>query len=173
MNRTETSALLGLIARYDNRKADDATVLAWHAVLGDLDLADCQAAVIRHIGTDDAYLMPVHIRRIVEDIDRDRRRQAREAREAELAEIEAADPTRTDRSDAVKALIAELRAKLPDGDPDSLRYASGYWRQVREDRERLERAEANPHYDPQLAARLAREAALAEANHQPAQETPA
>lgn len=155
MTPAETSQLLTLIRSYDNRKADDATVLAWHAVLGDLDLADCQQAVIRHMGSDDAYLMPVHIRRLVNEIDRERRRAAREARESELKAIEAGDPTRRDRSDAVKALIAELRAKLPDGDPDSLRYGSGYWRQVREDRERQANAEPNPLYDPAVAARAA------------------
>lgn len=157
MNLAEVSQLLALIARYDNRKADDATVVAWHAVLGDLGLADCQQAVIKHINTSDAYLMPVHIRRGAEEIDRDRRRQAREAREAEIAAIEAADPTRRDRSDAVKALIAELREKLPAGDPDSLRHASGYWREQREARERQENAEPNPLYDPSVAARLAAE----------------
>jgi hypothetical protein len=155
MNRAETSDLLALIARYDNRRADDATVIAWHAVLGDLDLADCQAAVIQHVGTSDAYLMPVHVRRLVGEIDRERRRLAREARAAEIAALEAADPTRRDRSDAVKALIAELRDKLPDGDPDSLRHSSRYWREQREARKRQERAEPNPHYDPAAVARLA------------------
>lgn len=155
MNLAEVSQLLAWIARYDNRKADDATVVAWHAVVGDLDLGDARRAVVEHFSSSDAYLMPVHIRRGVAEIERDRRRQAREARESELKAIEAADPTRRDRSDAVKALIAELREKLPDGDPDSLRYGSGYWRQVREDRERQASAEPNPHYDPAVAARAA------------------
>ena len=154
MNRAETSDLLALIARYDNRRVDDATVIAWHAVLGDLLAVDCQAAVIRHVGTSDAYLMPVHVRRLADEIDRDRRRHAREARETEQAAIEAADPTRRDRSDAVRELIAELRAKLPEGDPDSLRHASKHWREVREARERQENAEPNPHFDPEALKRL-------------------
>jgi hypothetical protein len=154
VNRTETSQLLTLIARYDNRRVDDATVIAWHAVLGDLEPADCQAAVIRHVGTSDAYLMPVHIRRLAEEIDRERRKQIREAREVEQAAIEAADPTRRDRSEHVRALIAQLRTELPEGDPDSLRYASKHWRQVREARERQENAEPNPHFDPEALKRL-------------------
>jgi hypothetical protein len=154
VNRAETSDLLALIARYDNRRVDDATVIAWHAVLGDLLPGDCQAAVFRHMGTSDAYLMPVHIRRLAEEIDRERRRQARETRESEQAAIEAADPTRRDRSEHVRALIAQLRTELPEGDPDSLRYASKHWRQVREARERQENAEPNPHYDPTAIARL-------------------
>lgn len=157
MTPAETSQLLTLIRSYDNRKADDATVIAWHAVLGDLTLADCQAAVVRHMGSDDAYLMPVHIRRLAAEIDRERRRAVREAREAELKEIEAADPTRRDRSEAVKQLIAELRERLPEGDPDSLRYGTKYWREQREARERAENAEPNPHYDPAVAARAAAE----------------
>lgn len=155
MNLAETHDLLGLIRAYDNRNFDDATVIAWHAVLGDLDLADCQRAVVKHVNTSDAYLMPVHIRRGAEEIDRERRKAIREAREAEVAAIEAADPTRRDRSEAVKALIEELRERLPEGDPDSLRYGSRYWREQREARERQENAEPNPHYDPAVAAQAA------------------
>lgn len=158
MSPAETSDLLALIARYDNRKADDATVLAWYPLMSDLDAADARQAVIHHFATEDAYLMPVHIRRGVEDIRRERRRIAREAAEAEQKAIEAADPTRRDRSVEVRELIAQLRTQLPEGDPDSLRYGSRYWREVREARERQERAEPNPHYDPQAAARAAAEA---------------
>lgn len=156
MNLAETHDLLTFIAQYDNRRFDDATVIAWQPLFAELDLADCRQAVMRHIATSDAYLMPVHIRRLAEDIDRDRRRAIREAREAQLVAIEASDPTRRDRSEAIEALIAELREKLPEGNPDSLRYASGYWRQQREDRERQEQAEPNPHYDPAVAAEAAK-----------------
>jgi hypothetical protein len=155
MNLAETSQLLALIARYDNRKADDATVVAWHAVLGDLDVADCRAAVVAHIGTADAYLMPVHIRRGVAEIERERHRVEREAREAAQKEIEAADPTRHDRSAAVRALIDQLRTELPEGDPDSLRHSTREWRRAREGRERQLRAVPNEHYDPSALARLA------------------
>lgn len=154
MNRPETSDLLALIARYDNRRADDATVIAWHAVLGDLNHGDCQAAVLRHIATSDAYLMPVHIRRLADEIDRERRREAREERERQAQLAIEADPTRRDRSDEVRALIAQLRMALPEGDPDKLRYGSGHWRQVREARERQESAVPNPHYDPAALKRL-------------------
>lgn len=163
MNHAETNDLLAFVAVYDNRRFDDATVIAWHRVLGDLDLAACQAAVVRHFGTDDAYLMPVHVRRLVDELAGERRRQEREqarlAREAELAAIEAAHPARRDRTEAIEELIAELRGKLPPGNPDCLRYASGYWRQQREDRVRQANAVPNPHYDPRTAAQAAREAA--------------
>lgn len=156
MNRAETSRLLALIRCYDNRKADDAAVLAWHAVLGDLDLADCEEAVIKHMGTSDAWLMPVHIRRIVDELRRERAGRYREERLALMAsQVPAGAPPTRDRSDAIEALIAELRAKLPKGHPDSLRHASGYWREAREARQRQKRAVPNPHYDPAALARLA------------------
>lgn len=161
MNFKETHQLLIFIAQYDNRRIDDGVVIAWQAVVADLDFDVARQAVVNHFGTSEAYLMPVHVRRGVDDVYRDQRRRAREARELEAAKqaaIEAADPTRRDRSEAIEQLIAEMRAKLPEGNPDALRYASGYWRQVREDRERQERAEPNPHYDPSIAARLAAEA---------------
>ena len=98
--------------------------------------------------------MPVHVVKLAEQVARERRRREREEREAEIAAIESADPTRRDRSDAVKALIAELRGKLPEGDPDSLRHGAKHWRESREARERQERAEPNPHYDPTAITRL-------------------
>lgn len=154
MNLTETDRLLTIVSNVDNRKVDDATVLIWHEIIGSLPFADCVTAVTRHFAESSEYLMPVHIVRGAKEVDRERRRDAREARETELAAIEAADPTRRDRSDAVRALIAELREKLPDGDPDKLRYGAGHWRQVREARERQENAEPNPHYDPKAVIRL-------------------
>lgn len=159
MNLAETHDLLTFIAAYDNRRFDDATVLAWQPIFAELEFGDCRTAVTQHFATSDAYLMPVHIRRLIAELETQRRleraRQAREAREAEIAAIEAADPTRRDRSEAIEALIDELRAKLPPGNPDSLRYASGYWREQREAREREKRAVPNPHYDPGALARLA------------------
>lgn len=155
MNLAETHDMLAFIAAYDNRRFDDATVLAWQPIFADLHFADCRIAATRHFATSDAYLMPVHIRRLVDEIDRERRRQEREQHEANMAAIEAADPTRRDRSDETRALIAELRERLPDGDPDKLRHGSGHWRRQREARERQERAEPNPHYDPAALVRLA------------------
>ncbi|HZM83794.1 MAG TPA: hypothetical protein VFC19_49380 [Candidatus Limnocylindrales bacterium] len=167
MNFKETHQLLIFIAQYDNRRIDDGVVIAWQAIVADLALDDARQAVIGHFSTTTDYLMPVHVRRGVEELRRERRRQVREAREADLAAIEAADPTRRDRSEAIEELIAELRAKLPEGNPDSLRYASGYWREQREARERQERAEPNPHYDPATAAA---QAALADAGPQPTEQ---
>lgn len=62
MNRAETHDLLTFIAIYDNRRTDDAVVLAWHAIISDLSPEDCRAAVMNHFATSDAYLKPVHVR---------------------------------------------------------------------------------------------------------------
>jgi hypothetical protein len=146
VNLEDTNRLLVFIARLDNRRVDDATVVAWQSILGELDLPDCVAAARQHFGESDAYLMPVHIRRGAFEIDRDRRRRAREANAARALEAQMSDPTRYDRSDEVRALIAQLRDALPDGDPDKLRRAE--WVEHDKRRARLEQAEPNPHYDP-------------------------
>lgn len=144
MNRAETAELLAFIARIDNRRHDDATVLAWWEILNDLPATDCREAAQRHFATSDAYLMPIHIRRGAEDLARDRHRAAREAAERRALEAtRGAHVPTEDRSDDVLALIVQLRDRLGDYDPNVLRRPE--W--VREERLR-ERAETppNPHY---------------------------
>lgn len=144
MNLAETADLLMLAAKYDNRRFDDATVIAWREVLDDLPFGDCRAAVVSHFATTNEYLMPVHVRRGAHEVDRDRRRRDREAREeSERLAIEA-DPSRRERSEDVKALIADLRDQLPPGDPDALRRAE--WLENDKRREREARAEPNPDF---------------------------
>ena len=140
MNLTQTADLLTLAAKYDNRRFDDATVVAWREILADLPYTDCRSALVSHFATSTDYLMPVHVRTGALEVDRDRRRRDREQREAaEQLAIEA-DPTRYDRSDEVRALLAELRDSLPDGDPDALRRSE--WLDV--DRRRAREVEPNP-----------------------------
>lgn len=149
MNRAETHDLLALIAAYDNRRFDDATVLAWHPILEEHAFADCRRAVIQHFSSSDAYLMPVHIRRGALEVERDRKRLQREAAERDEQLAIEADPTRRDRSEDVRRLIAQLRDSLPDGDPDKLRRSE--WLEHDRRRERLAAAEPNPLYDPAAA----------------------
>ncbi len=155
MNRAETHSLLTFIAAYDNRRFDDATVLAWHPIVAEHAFADCRQAVTAHFASTEAYLMPVHVRRGALELERERKRQQREEleREERLAiAVDAAidgDPTRRDRSEEVKALIAALRDSLPDGDPDKLRRSE--WIEADRRRERWSSAEPNPEYDPQTA----------------------
>lgn len=58
----DVATLLMLIKQYDNRDFDDAKVIAWHALLDDLEPADCASAVREHFKTSESYLMPVHVR---------------------------------------------------------------------------------------------------------------
>lgn len=157
MNLQEIDRLLTVIQNVDKRRIDDATVLVWHEILGDLPFDDCLLAVTTHFRESTEYLMPAHIVRMAREVDRERRRQLREEQEAIAAQAEADDPTRRDRSAAVRELIAQLRTELPEGDPDSLRHSTREWRRAREGRERALRAVPNPHYDPTALARLADE----------------
>jgi hypothetical protein len=149
VNLTETHDLLTFVAAYDNRRFDDATVLAWQPILADLSFADCRAAVMNHFGLSEAYLMPVHVRRGAVEL-RNRRRQRREDDDRLALQ---ADPTRRDRSEDVRALIEQLRDSLPDGDPDKLRRPEVLQWERRREREAT--AEPNPAYDPSSHALLA------------------
>lgn len=156
MNLTQTHDLLTFIAVYDNRRFDEATVMAWQLVFADLPFDDCRAAVVHHFATSDAYLLPVHVRLGAKEIDRERRRQLREEQEAIAAEAQAADPRPLkDRSPEIQSFVTQARDGLPEGDPDTLRHGTGHWRRVRQSRERQLHAVPNPHYDPNALAKLA------------------
>jgi hypothetical protein len=147
MNIEETSHLLAFVARIDNRRVDDATVVAWQSILSEVRLPDCLIAVRQHFRSSDAYLMPVHVHYGAVEVDRSRRRRERERLERQERLAVEADPTRRDRSEAIRELIAHLRESLPDGDPDKLRRAE--W--LEHDRRRARLAEPNPLYDPSVA----------------------
>jgi hypothetical protein len=152
MNLVETHDLLTLAAQYDNRRFDDAVTVAWQELLADLPFDYCRLALLRHFGTTEAYLMPVHVRRGVEEIDRERRRAAREAAEWRALERQQADPTRRDRSAEVTQLIQQVRDRLPAVDETKFRRREvvEWERQAA----RAARAEPNPHYDPAARAAL-------------------
>lgn len=62
MNLAEANRLLTYVASVDGRRIDDATVIAWHSIVGDLHLADCMEAVRRHFANSKDWLMPAHVR---------------------------------------------------------------------------------------------------------------
>lgn len=170
MNLAEAAAVLAKAAAFDRRTVGEADILAWHDALGDLPAGDCLAAVTEHYRESTEWLMPAHVRRIADTLDRARRRKAREQREAdELQAAITASPLH-DRRDDVTALIERLRDRLPAGDPDKLRYGHKEWRL---NRERLDRAgrvvEPNPLYDP---AALTRAADMLAAVEQPTDTAP-
>lgn len=149
MNLAETHDLLTFIAVYDNRRFDDATVLAWHPIVSALSFDDCRAAVVEHFATSEAYLMPVHVRAGARE--RAHRRREHEDRLAIQAELEG--PARRDRSEETRQMIQRLRERLPAGDPDKLHRPE--WVEHERRRKRKAKAVPNPLYDPSAHALLA------------------
>ena len=68
----EAQVLLSMASGVDNRKPDADAAKAWAAILDGLSFEDCRIAVIEHFQTSDEYLMPIHVRRIVHRLRRDR-----------------------------------------------------------------------------------------------------
>lgn len=142
MNPAEVSQVLAKAAAFDLRTVGQADVLAWLEAIGDLDVDDALAAVTRHYRDTTEWLKPAHIRQLVDDIQRERRRARREAAE-ERAALEAA-PTR-DRSAEVADLLGALRARLGPYDPTVLRRAE--WVHAEHARRRDARpVQPNVHY---------------------------
>lgn len=166
MNLAEAAAILAKAAAFDRRTVGEADIYAWQDALNDVEAADALAAVTAHYRGSTDWLMPAHVRRHADDLDRARRREARELREAEqLQAAITASPLRDRRAD-VTALVEQLRDALPDGDPDKLRHGHREWRLNRERLDRTERSQAagpNPLYDPTALQRAAEMLAEAEA----------
>lgn len=91
MTLEETVDLLTAAAAFDRRTVGKADAVAWHAVLGDLDFQDAQAAVIAHYRDSREWIMPADVRTRVKAMRRDRlERGLIPAPPAELAD----DPAR-------------------------------------------------------------------------------
>jgi len=153
VNLAETHDLLTYAASVDNRRFDDATVMAWQQILAELSFADCRSATAAHFATSVEYLMPVHIRLGALAVVRDRKRVVRELAEAAERRAIESDPTRRDRSADVAALIAQLRDRLPPTDLAVVRRPE--WLRSDRQRQRWPVEPPNPHYDPAALSRLA------------------
>lgn len=68
MNIEETGKLLARVQVIDNRRVDEATILAWHELVEDLDYAMAVEAVRLHFRESTTYLVPAHVRRGIERI---------------------------------------------------------------------------------------------------------
>ena len=68
MNIEETNQLLIRIQVIDNRQIGDSTVLAWHELVEDVDLATALEAVRLHFRESTQYLTPAHVRAGIERI---------------------------------------------------------------------------------------------------------
>lgn len=138
MTPAEVARMLAQVQAFDRRTVGEADVAAWSLVLVDVELNDALQAVTRHYAESTEWLMPAHLRALVAEIRRERRRAINQERAARALEAEQARPTR-DRSPELEALLTDLRDRLPKGDRDSLRYGHKKWRQAKERRERAER----------------------------------
>lgn len=128
MTPADIARVLAKAAAFDSRTVGEADILAWFEALGDLDVDDALAAVTRHYRESTDWLKPAHVRRIVGEIARERRRAVRERAELEAQQREAIErgPAR-DRSADVAALLAQVRTELPPGDPNRLSYGRARW----------------------------------------------
>jgi hypothetical protein len=66
MNIQETTDLLTRIQVIDNRRVEEATVLAWFELVGDLDHGVAVEATKLHFRESKEYLTPAHVRANVE-----------------------------------------------------------------------------------------------------------
>lgn len=130
MNLQEANRILTLAKSIDNRKFDDATVIAWQAVLPDVDGTDALEAARIHLGTNHDYLTPAIVRAGALAVAGERERAAhRRMLAAQQANTQALPVVATkDRSAETTALILQLRDKLPDTGADVLHPRKAGWR---------------------------------------------
>lgn len=121
MTFDEAATLLALAAARDNRKPSEAMASAWSEDLDGVPFDLARLAIGQHFRESTEYLMPVHIRRIATELDREQRRAIREAKEQRLA-IEAAAETDArplkDRAPAIQEFVRQqaLKFAVPEAD---------------------------------------------------------
>jgi hypothetical protein len=109
MTPQETGAVLAKMAVYDQRNVSPTDVMAWHEVIGHLELQDCLTAVTTHYRESSQRAMPADIRRLAISV-RDQRKAGQTVRALP------AGPTVRDRSPEVTALIRQVLERLPSTD---------------------------------------------------------
>lgn len=68
MTIEETATLLANIQLIDNRRVEEETIVAWHALVSDLDFRMSLEAARLHFRDSTEYLKPAHVRAGVERI---------------------------------------------------------------------------------------------------------
>lgn len=78
MKPSEAAALLGIIARWDNRTVGETNAIAWsQSVDPDITIQDATAAAAAHFAEcGDVWIMPSHVNARVREVYRDRVRRA-------------------------------------------------------------------------------------------------
>lgn len=151
MNLEEIGAVLAKAAGYDNRTIGQGNMLAWHEAIGDLRLDDCLQAIALHHRSSTEYLMPVHVRRLAQDVRHER--QERELEAQQRLELDAyainAGPL-VDRSEDIQQFVNQVRDDLPEGHPEALHPRREFWRREYTAYQRQQNGEPNPHFDPTM-----------------------
>jgi uncharacterized membrane protein len=149
MTPLEAARILAKAAAFDQRTVGDSDILAWCEALDGVDANDALAAVSQHYSRATDRLLPAHVRQLVAEIGRERRKAQREALEASQALAIDSRPL-SDRRAEIRDFVDNVRSVLPEGNADKLRTRDAYWRREQAvHRERVE--EPNPEYDPGMA----------------------
>lgn len=114
MTPSEVVDVLTKCAAFDQRTIGEGDVLAWHEVIGRMDLGDCLNAVTKYYtenGAEARRVMPADVKRLAAGF-----RDQRQARENQAARAIGPGPTVRNRSAEVNALIASVVEKLPSPD---------------------------------------------------------
>lgn len=155
MNLTETTHALALVQAFDQRTVGEADVIAWQSVLADLDRDDVEAAVKRHYAEQTDRIMPAHIRRLVAQIELERRRA-----EAKWAPGQYGIPKdepmpeligrirEEDVPSDVLGFVQRMKATLPEGDRAKLFPRQTYWEREQRAYLRSHSGARNPLYRP-------------------------
>lgn len=160
MNHSETARLLAAIAAYNNRTIGEADVEAWQSALDDIELTDALAAVKKHYRTSIDWIMPLHVRTLVDEIlkERSRPEPSKWAPGQWGVPKEEAPPEITkehDRlalaqlTDEVAALVTRVRAMLPGGSRETLKPRTVAWEKEHAAFLRTQSSKPNPLYKPQ------------------------
>lgn len=155
MNRSETARILAAMAAFDRRTVGDSDVIAWHAVLSDVDYEDALMAVRNWYTRNTEWIMPAHVRKLVEDIQRERQvspwapGQYGVPRESAYPQI-----APEVRPGPVSEAIRDFLARLSPGSWAALHPRRAAWAREHQAYRRQAGAEPNPHYDPTAVARL-------------------
>lgn len=146
------AAKLAKAAAIDNRVQSDTAILAWHEIIGSLDVRDALAAVTRHrIEAPDVYLQPGHVLRLAEKVRAERQEiEDREQRHRELEAYRAQAGPLTDRSTEIRDFVHQVRDALPEGSTEALYPRREHWRREYQAHQRQLTTEPNPEFNSAL-----------------------
>lgn len=84
MNPSQAAEVLAVAAAFDRRTVSPEDARAWALALDGLDPKACAEAVVEHYRTETTWVMPAHVRKLIDSPEAARRR--RHAWESEMRE---------------------------------------------------------------------------------------